>query len=163
MTEKQKHAAIGALLACGSIVFLLWHRSSTAVPAQAVEQDGGMPIPDGAVIPAQSGTAGTAIPGTDIAMGGSPVYLTYNYPQMLSGLQNNPPWGVIAPPSDFQPEGDTSPAGACCESCTGQTQWTSAGIVQAYNGPITIAGAGNLSGVGLASDGSAGATFSAAN
>jgi hypothetical protein len=153
MTKEQQHFAIGAAIVGAAILYLMLRPA----PQAALAGGAAPPLPAGfGVTPAATSTAGAAIPGTDINLGGSPAYLTYNYPAMLNGLYSNPPWGVATAPESESDEGGPTPAGACCGACAGQQspQWTSGGIVANY-WPIMPSQVNNLASVGLNSEGAA--------
>lgn len=155
MTAQQKHEAIGAALVGAAFVYLVFLRHP-AQAADAAAPGAAPPLPaEWGVSPAPTTTAGAAIPGTDIQLGGSPAYLTYNFPAMLDPLLSNPSWGIATAP---QPEGETTPAaagGSCC-GCDSEPslQWTNGGIVSNY-WPLMQAGAANYASVGLDSTGAA--------
>jgi hypothetical protein len=119
------------VVALGTLYFA-WKKP---VSPQVIEQDAASALPTPATVNF-GGYQGASNPGGDITIGGSPVYLTYNYPAATNpvpGSGTTAAQGPSATPPVAPPSQPSKPCGGCgpSDKCRGTEQLTNSSLAQA--------------------------------
>jgi hypothetical protein len=101
-------------IALGGLYFA-WKKP---VSAQAIEQDAAQALPGPASV-TFGGYQGAVSQGGDVSIGGSPVYLTYNYPAASNPIPGSGTTAAQGPSASPAPGATPPKASPCADSCCG--------------------------------------------